>query len=267
MQEGLGASFSSMEPLARKDVLPVDEHFVREGSRMEALQGRVLVTPPAEEPHGQCHAKLAYLLEAHVTSEYRVAVDMLTRTGRTSDFAPDASVYPAARHPETGGRRLEELAFEIVAEQWIGIPSEKARELSRRGVRRIFAIVLKSSRVMEWSQETDGFAVVANQSSIQEGCFVRPLPVKALLDATAADTAVIQALSARGALAQIEHDARVEGRREGRAEGLRTAIEALAGILEIPLSAARRERLAGADELSLEAILGSLRRERRWPED
>ncbi len=40
---------------------------------------------------------------------------MLMRANRFSDFAPDASVFPEARDTETGGRRLEELVFEIIA--------------------------------------------------------------------------------------------------------------------------------------------------------
>ncbi len=34
-------------------------------------------------------------------------VDMPTRTSEKNDVAPAASVFPAARNPETGGRKLE----------------------------------------------------------------------------------------------------------------------------------------------------------------
>ena len=242
----------------RSDLPPVDEHFMREGMRFEALHGRVLMTPPAQEPHGRCHAELAYLLKAHITPEYRVAVDMLTRTSKTSDFAPDASVYPAARHPVTGGRQLEELAFEVVARQWIGIPSEKARELIRRGVRRVFALVVKSNRLMEWSTETDAFSVVPVQSQLDDRCFVRPLPVRAILEATATDDAVVAALRARGALGRIESEA--------RCEGLRAAVQSVAAILEVSPSPEQVESIASADEDALRGLLSALQRERRWPD-
>ena len=40
---------------------------------------------------------------------------MLTRTSEKGDMAPDASVHPAAPDPRTGGRQLEDLAFEVVS--------------------------------------------------------------------------------------------------------------------------------------------------------
>src|SRR5690606_9631235 len=87
----------------------VDDHIVREGSQYEIIGGKLSPVPPADEPHAASNATLAYLLHAHVAEGYLVAVDMLTRTSEESDFASDASVYPAARDPKTGGRQLEEL--------------------------------------------------------------------------------------------------------------------------------------------------------------
>ncbi|HEY4121469.1 MAG TPA: Uma2 family endonuclease [Byssovorax sp.] len=137
-----------MEPLSVREELPVDERLVAPEQRMEILRGAVLMTPPADEPHGTSHTNLAYVLRAHVAATHVCAVDMLTRTSKDSDFAPDASIFPLARRPD-GGRQLEEIAFEIVREQWIGVPSEKARELAKRGVRRVFCVVLKKQRVLE----------------------------------------------------------------------------------------------------------------------
>src|SRR5689334_2585520 len=97
-------------------VLPdIDERLVMPGSRYEIIEGEVFYVSPADEPHGTCHTKLAALLEAYVAKGFACAVDMLTRASATSDFAPDASVYPKGRHPKTGGRQLDELSFEIVA--------------------------------------------------------------------------------------------------------------------------------------------------------
>lgn len=118
----------------------VDEHLVMPGSGFEILDGKVFEVPPALEPHAERNSKLAALLEAHVRDEFNVAVDMLTRTDRLNDFAPDASVYPRARHPETGGRQLEQLAFEIVSTETMGHAALKAAKLIERGVRRVFAL-------------------------------------------------------------------------------------------------------------------------------
>src|SRR5688572_11201864 len=83
---------------ANNEALPaIDEHIVSADTRAEIIDGRLHFAPPADEPHATAHIDLAYLLRAHVAPGYRGAVDMLTRTSHTSDFAPDASVYPAAR--------------------------------------------------------------------------------------------------------------------------------------------------------------------------
>jgi len=155
------------------------------------------MAPPADEPHGRAHLTLAYVLGAHVASGWVCAVDMLTRTGHDSDFAPDASVYPEARDPRTGGREIEELAFEIAAKQPLKVTTDKARELSRRGVRRVFCVLVLKARVLEWSATTDAWSPLADNAVIADRCFVQPLPVGALLDATRADAAVVAALTAR----------------------------------------------------------------------
>ena len=41
------------------------------------------------------------------------------------------------------------LACEIASEQSIRVPSEKARELVRRGVRRVFFVLVKQQRGLE----------------------------------------------------------------------------------------------------------------------
>lgn len=71
---------------------------------------------------------------------------MLTRTSRQSDFAPDASVFPEERDPVTGGRKLEELAFEVASTQRLANATRKARGLAARGVRRVFCLHLPGGR-------------------------------------------------------------------------------------------------------------------------
>lgn len=214
-------------PPSAESLPAVDDHFIREGSRLEAVGGIIVVSPPADAPHATLHFSLAYVLGAHVAPGWQGAVDMLTRTSHESDFAPDASVFPAERDPGTGGRRLEELAFEIAATQPLDLAGEKARELLRRGVRRVFCIVVKHLRVLEWSRATDGWSPLADSAVIADRCFVRPLPVRALVRAAAADDAVVAALIERGhpQLAAIEARGEARGEASGLARGLVALLE------------------------------------------
>lgn len=220
---------------------PIDERLVVPETRAEILHGQLLWAAPADPPHGMQHFDLTTALGAYVAQGYRGAVDMLTRTAFESDFAPDASIFPAppptakdskhkpkkgagrsARKPE---RELEELAFEVVSVQAMRVPTEKARELVRRGVRRVFAIVVDKRQVLEWSREADDWAPLPRDAQIDDRCLVRPLPVAALLDAAERDDAVARALLAKNnrVLAQAQEESRnaglVEGRNEGRVEG------------------------------------------------
>ena len=201
------------------------------------------------------------MLAAHVTDAYAVALDMLTRTSETNDFAPDASVYPTARG-ESGGRQLEELAFEIVSQQSMSVSTDKARELTRRGVRRVFCILVRKARVLEWSRETDDWTLMSDDGEIDDRCFARPLPIRTLVDTASTDGAVVAALRARGALRELEDERRAEGRAEGRAGALRDAIRSLAAVLDLDVDEAH---LASLDPDALDALRLHLERERRWP--
>ncbi len=91
---------------ARRHLPAIDERIVMPESGVEILEGELLMVPGADPPHAERHAALAYLLAAHTAPGFVATVDMLTRTSATSDFAPDASVYPEGPDPDTGGRRL-----------------------------------------------------------------------------------------------------------------------------------------------------------------
>ena len=202
-------------------------------------------------------------LRAHVKAGFNVAVDMLTRSSMENDFAPDASVYEAARDEETGGRQLEQLAFEIVNEQALATQTTKARELTARGVRRVFVLIVKHRKMLEWSRETDAWSATPLET-IDDACFVRPLDVSALVNAVDADESVLRALVAKGhpvldAVREAGREegreagreegreaGREEGREAGREEGLRTAIADLCETLAIDLSPARAQFIAEA---------------------
>lgn len=207
---GAGSSASSMHcPGKSKEEAPaserrrveqrpaVDERLIAPGSRYEVVDGKLQFVPPADEPHGTAHLDLAAVLRAHATSDYRGAVDMLTRTRSVGDHAPDASIYPQERDPATGGRKLEELAFEIVSEQALSVSTSKARDYVERGVRRVFCVDLGKRRVLEWSREKDDWSELPVDASIADRCFIKPLPARVLLDAALVDDALAEALLAK----------------------------------------------------------------------
>ncbi len=199
----------------------VDERLVMPETRYEIEDGRVEYVAPADELHASRHSKLSALLEAHAHPDFDVAVDMLTRTSVTNDFAPDASVFPRERDPNTGMRQIEQLAFEIVSTERLAHTSEKAKKLVGRGVRRVFAIDVERRRALEWSIGLETWQMLATDSRIADLAFAVPLPIDALVSASSADDAVAAALIAKGnpvIESAVEHG-RAEGEAKGRAEG------------------------------------------------
>jgi len=245
---------------------PIDERIVMPESRAEILHGELLWSAPAEPPRARAHFDLAYVLHAHVAAGYRGGVDLLTRTGHDSDFAPDASVYPAGAEDEP--RRLEELAFEVTSEQALAIPTKKARELVRRGVRRVFAILVKQRRVMEWDRATDGWSPMPGDAEIDDPCLIRPIRITALLDAAAQDDEVARALLAKGnrVLDAAVEAASVDGERRGRVRAMREMLRENCSTLGLNLDAERDATLGSMSEDDLRALSAYILRERRWPE-
>jgi hypothetical protein len=187
--------------LPGRDSFPdVDDHLVQpEVTRDEIIGGLRVVAFPAQPPHATQQTRLDYVLEAHVAAGYSAATDLLTRHDEESDFATDTCVFKEGVDPATGGRYLEEIAFEVVSEQNERYVSEKARRMHRRGVRRIFTVWVKGPRrVCEWSPESQSWRPLEAGAQIKDPCLVAPLAVAALLDAAAADNAVVEALVAKG---------------------------------------------------------------------
>ena len=264
-----GASPSLRLP-GRAPFPPLDEHLVEpEVTRDEVIGGRRVVSMPALEPHAGQQSDLDYVLRAHVAPGYKTAADLLTRHAVDSDFASDACIYAQGADPETGRRRLEEIAFEIVAEQRERNATEKALYMHRRGVRRIFAILVKGERrVCEWSPKDQSWRPLSAEAQIEDPCLVKPLAVAALLDAAVADNAVVEALAAKGnpALQMREDAARSEGEARGRAEGeargraegeargeARGRAESVLKVLEargLAVSAAQRQEILDCRDLA-----------------
>ena len=200
----------------------IDDRLVAPETRYELLEGRLVHVSPADAPHGTRHSKISALVEAHAGLEFEVACDLLTRVSETSEVAPDVSVYPQARDPETGGRQLEQLAFEVVSTQSLSHAGRKAAKLTERGVRRVFAIDLERDRALEWSRELASWAVLDTAGYIEDPALDAPLPIDALLHAAKADDAIASALLIKRnpvIEAARERD-RVESRSQGLAEGL-----------------------------------------------
>jgi Uma2 family endonuclease len=179
------------------DLPAVDERLVMPACGYEIVGGEVFEVSPAYEPHGSRHSKLSALLEAYAAPGFNAASDMLTRTSKIDDFAPDGSIYPEARDPETGGRQLEQLAFEVVVSESLAHAGRKAAALMRRGVRRVFAIDVDRERGLEWSCETDTWTILGGDAVIDDPALVLPLPIHDLVAAAHADDAVARALLAK----------------------------------------------------------------------
>ncbi|MEO8705709.1 MAG: Uma2 family endonuclease [Kofleriaceae bacterium] len=180
-----------------EDLPAVDERLVAPGSRYEIIDGLVTYVPPALPPHALRHSKVSALVEAHAHADYQVASDMLTRTSRIDDLAPDVSVYARAPHPSNGGRQLEVLAFQVMASESPGRATTKARKLSERGVRRVFAIDVTRNRALEWSRELGTWSVLDVDGSIADPALAVALPIDALLNAANTDEPVARALLAK----------------------------------------------------------------------
>ena len=220
---------SSLQLPGRGSFPAIDDRLVEpEITRDEIIGGRRVVASPAKEPHATQHTELDYVVRAHVAPGYRVAADLLTRHDKESDFATDVCVFKAGTDPESGGRHLEEIAFELVSEQNERLATEKAVRMCRRGVRRIFTVWVKEQRVCEWSPDKQSWKALEAGAHIEDPCLVAPLALAALLDAAAADHAVVEALAAKGdpTIRQREAVAEARGKAAAKADAILEVLEA-----------------------------------------
>jgi hypothetical protein len=255
----------SFDPARDDSDLPdVDDRLVEPGTRYEMLDGELVYVPPCDEPHGERHSQLCALLGAHAGAEFKVAADMLTRTSKIDDIAPDASIYPAARHPKTGRRQLDHLSFELVSTETLGYSARKAAKLAGRGVRRVFAIDIERSRALEWSVALGAWSVLDAAGHIVDPALAVPLPIKALIHSMKADDTIARALIAKcnpviaandaearaEGKAQGKLEGRLEGLAQGQAEGLARAVIAVLANRGVALDPAERDRILGERDLA-----------------
>jgi hypothetical protein len=173
---------------------PLDEHVVRPETREEMVRGERLFAQPARAPHGDRHFGLDFVLGGHVSTGYVGSTDLLTHVLHGSDFASDTCIRRDGEDPKTGDRFLEEVAFEVVHEQSLKKVTERAEDWSRRGVRRVFGIFVKKGTVEEWLPAAKQWRALDSGGFVSDPCLVRPLRVKALLDAAVAKDEVARAL-------------------------------------------------------------------------
>jgi Uma2 family endonuclease len=219
----------------------IDDRLVVPETRFEMHDGELVYVSPADPPHGEHHLQLAALIEAHTGFAFEAAADLLTRTSRGDDIAPDISVYPDAPDPLTGGRQLEQLAFEILSTQSLSDAAGKAIKLATRGVRRVFAIDVARSRVLEWSTQHSSWQELDAASRIEDAALEVPLPVAAMVHAAKADDPVARALVARRN--PVIEAVRAEDRAEGKIEGKIEALIAILAARHIEPGAAARDRI------------------------
>jgi Uma2 family endonuclease len=237
-------NMSSPSRPANRELPAVDERLVASESGYEIDDGKLVRVPPCKEPHGNPHSKLAALLEAHVAEDFNVALDMLTRISETTDRAADASVYPFARDPQTGGRQIEQLAFEIVSTESLADAGRKAGQLSGRGVRRVFAIDVERARVFEWSRELGTWSLLDPHGRIEDPTLAVPLSIELLVRSVKTDDALANALLAKRnpvLLAAID---------EGRAHAMADAILRVLEQRSVHLDGRDRERVLAARVLA-----------------
>lgn len=244
-------------PGARQPAL--DEHVVTPETREELVRGERMLALPALPPHGDGHSRLHAVISHNVVATHVPSIDLLTRFDEGSDFASDVCIRRAGTDGE-GGRHLEELAFEVVAEQTRRSATTRAEAMVGRGVRRVLAIFTDEQTVEEWLPQERRWQVLDPGSTLTDATLVRPLLVRALLDAALGLNEVVKAAELKRVPRTLEIP------EEGKREGKRELIESYARLRGITISPARRRALAELDEAGLDALFRRLIGERRWPE-
>ena len=115
----------------RHDPRPaVDDRLVAPESHAEIVDGVVYRTMGANPPHTIEHGRVTHVLSGCLAEGYEGAVDMLTRSDEDTDAAPDVSVFPTGLDPITKGRRLEEIAFEVLDSERMSHATTKVKKLA-----------------------------------------------------------------------------------------------------------------------------------------
>jgi len=230
----------------------IDDRLVEPETPYEIIDGELVRVSPADPPHGERHLQLCALIEAHTGGAFEAACDLLTRTSLVDDIAPDVSVYPDGPDPVTGRRQLEHLAFQVVSTETLGKASKKAAKLAGRGVRRVFAIDVEHSRVLEWSAAQRKWSPLDSEGQITDPALEVALPIAALIHGAKVDDAMARALVAKRN--PVIEEVRAEGMRRGTATGMRrgTAGAVIAVLVSrgVSLDSEQRDRILNETDLA-----------------
>jgi hypothetical protein len=232
----------------------VNDRVVEPETGTEMIRGQIRKVLPAEPPHADEQCRIASVIATNVAPGYAASTELLTRVDEEADFATDACIRKLGRDPATGARHVEELSFEVKHTQSSAEITQRARQLIRRGVRRVFAIhvkedeqgALRAGPVREWLAREDCWLELHPEAEIMDSCLVQPIRVQALIDATEADNQVARTLLAKNnpVLVQDRQDA-LEAQKRELDEAHARELEAHARELE----AHARELEAHAREL------------------
>jgi hypothetical protein len=241
-------------------VLPaVDDRLIAPESHAQIIDGAVVRTMGANPPHATRHFAVAHVFAGALAPGYEGAVDMLTRTDEDNDLAPDVSIFPEGTDPTTGGRLLEEIAFEVLDTERLAHATGKAEKLIARGVRRVFCVRIADRTVYEWDHTAEGWTSLDPTFEITDRCLRVPIPAGALIDRVLADDVVAQALLAsrnrviEHALAASAARAAAHGRAQGEARGRAAMLLRLCARRGIPVDGGTVARvLACEDNAQLE---------------
>ena len=258
---GGGERLAPDDRLARPEAGEFGEEVI-DGVRMECH--------PAESAHADPQCRLAHLVSACLVKGYVASVELLTRTGIESDFATDVCVRRVGVDPETRGRYLEEISFEVANTQTRkNLEEVRVPKLVGCGVRRIFAVMVPEGDVLEWSIQDGEWVGWAPGAEIRDPLFVQPLEVTAILDAAQADQLVSKAqlakrepylmrvLDEREAKGETRGEARGEARGEvrgevrGEAKGLAKAILRTFERHGVTLDVENREAILECQDMAL----------------
>jgi hypothetical protein len=233
-----GVSSNTVYAPGRFDRMPaVDDRIAAPESRVEIIDNEVFHTMGSNQPHGVQHFDAVGLFSGVLADGYSGAIDMLTRTDEETDIAPDICVFPSAPDPATGGRQLEEIAFEILDTERLSHATRKVEKYATRGVRRIFALRVTTRMVYEWNHEHGDWMELGVDVLLHDRCFLAPFPPGAFLDRVAARDSLARSLFAHPNRVVTEtlgrtHDegvklGRDEGVKLGRDEGMLAALIAV----------------------------------------
>jgi len=219
--------------------------------RVPGVDDRLAVPEAGEEYFDDPQCQLAYIVRACVAEGHVASTELLTRPDKGSDFATDVCERREGKESETQ-RYLEELSFEVANTHTLGDLKARARKLMKRGVRRLFSVMVREKVVQEWTGR-GGWKARFLDDEIRDRTLKKPLRIRAILEGAAADSLVAVALwekrepylvkPVEGKEATGRQKGRAEGRKKGREEGREATlcqnIRGPCGFLGIKWSAER----------------------------